>query len=51
MAMAAKLRGKTRLMADAFMNFYDEKFKPVLQNVLAQRDRLTQMAKIQDRRI
>ena len=30
MAMAANLGGKTRPMADAFMNFYDKKFKPVL---------------------
>ena len=33
MAMAGKLGRKTRLMANAFMNIYDEKFKPVLQNV------------------
>ena len=30
------------------MNFYDEKFKPVLQNIPAQRDRLTQTARVQD---
>ena len=35
-------------MADAFMNFYDEKFNPVLQNIPAQRDKLTQMARVQD---
>ena len=51
MAMAAKLGGKTRPMADAFMNFYDEKFKPVLRNIPAQKDRSTQMARIQDRGI
>ena len=38
-------------MADAFMNFYDEKFKPVLQNIPAQRDRSTQTARVQDKRI
>ena len=38
-------------MADAFMNFYDEKFKPVLQNIPAQRDRSTQTARVQDREI
>ena len=38
-------------MADAFMNFYDEKFKLVLRNIPAQRNRLTQMARIQDRGI
>ena len=48
MAMAAKLSGKTRPMANAFMNFYDEKFKPVLQNIPTQRDRLTQTARVQD---
>ena len=35
-------------MADAFMNFYDKKFKPVLWNILAQRDRSTQTARVQD---
>ena len=30
------------------MNFYDEKFKPVLQNIPAQRDRSTQTARVQD---
>ena len=48
MAMAAKLGGRTRPMANAFMNFYDEKFRPVLQNIPAQRDRSTQTARIQD---
>ena len=38
-------------MADAFMNFYDKKFKPVLQNIPAQRDRSMQTARVQDRRI
>ena len=38
-------------MAEAFMNFYDEKFKPVLQNIPAQRDRSTQTARVQDRGI
>ena len=51
MAMAAKLGGKTRPMADAFMNFYDEKFKLVLRNISAQKDRSTQMARVQDKRI
>ena len=49
MAMAAKLGKRTRLMADAFMNFYDEKFKPVLQNIPAQRDRSMQTARVLDR--
>ena len=48
MAMAAKLGGKTRPMADTFMNFYDKKFKPVLRNIPAQRDRSTQTARVQD---
>ena len=48
MAMAAKLGEKTRPMADAFMNFYDKKFRPLLQNVPAQRYRSTQMARVQD---
>ena len=48
MAMAAKLGKKTRPMANAFMNFYDKKFKPVLQNIPAQRDRSTQTARVQD---
>ena len=30
------------------MNFYDKKFKPVLQNVPAQKDRSTQTARVQD---
>ena len=38
-------------MADAFMNFYNEKFKLVLRNVLAQMDRSTQAARVQDRGI
>ena len=38
-------------MADAFMNFYDKKFKPVLQNIPAQRNRSTQTARVQDRGI
>ena len=48
MAMAAKLGVKTRPMANAFMNFYDKKFKPVLRNISAQRDRSTQTAMVQD---
>ena len=51
MTMAAKLGRRTRPKANTFMNFYDEKFKPVLQNVLAQRDRSTQTTKVQDRGI
>ena len=51
MAMTAKLGGRMRPMANAFMNFYDKKFKPVLQNILAQRDRSTQTARVQDRGI
>ena len=35
-------------MANAFMKFYDEKFKPVLPNILAQRDRSKQTARVQD---
>ena len=35
-------------MGDAFMNFYDKKFKPVLRNIPAQRDRSTQTARVQD---
>ena len=35
-------------MANAFMNFYDKKFKLVLWNILAQRDRSTQTARVQD---
>ena len=35
-------------MADAFMNFYDKKFKLVLWNVPAQRDKSTQTARVQD---
>ena len=48
MAMAAKLGGRTRPMADAFINFYNEKFKLVLRNVPAQRDRSMQTARVQD---
>ena len=48
MAMTTKLGGKMRPMAKAFMNFYDEKFKPVLRNISAQRDRSTQTARVQD---
>ena len=48
MAMTAKLGGRTRLIANAFMNFYDKKFKPVLWNIPAQRDRSTQTARVQD---
>ena len=51
MTMAAKLGERTRPMVNAFMNFYDEKFKPVLQNIPAQRDRSMQTARIQDRGI
>ena len=46
--MAVKLGGRTRPIANAFMNFYDKKFKPVLQNILAQRDKSTQIARVQD---
>ena len=35
-------------MADAFMNFYGKKFKPVLQNIPALRDRSTQTDRVQD---
>ena len=35
-------------MANAFMNFYNKKFEPVLQNIPAQRDRSMQMARVQD---
>ena len=38
-------------MADAFMNFYDKKFGPVLRNIPAQRDRSTQTDRVQDKRI
>ena len=48
MAMATKLGGRTRPIANVFMNFYDKKFKPVLQNILAQRDRSTQTDRVQD---
>ena len=48
MAMAAKLGGRTRPMANAFLNFNDEKFKPILRNIPAQRDRSTQTARVQD---
>ena len=50
-AMTAKLGGKTRPKAKAFMNFYDEKFKLVLRNIPAQKDRSMQMARVQDKRI
>ena len=51
MAMTAKLGRRTRPKANAFVNFYDKKLKPVLQNIPAQRDRSTQTARVQDRRI
>ena len=35
-------------MADAFMKFYDKKFKPVLRNIPAQKDRSTQTDRVQD---
>ena len=35
-------------MADAFMNFYDEKFGPVLRNIPAQKNRSTQTDRVQD---
>ena len=35
-------------MANLFMNFCDEKFKLVLQNIPAQRDKSTQTARVQD---
>ena len=35
-------------MANAFINFYDEKFKPVLQNIPAQKDKSTQTTRVQD---
>ena len=47
-AMTAKLSKRTRPKAEAFLNFYDEKFKPVLWNILAQKDRLTPTARVQD---
>ena len=47
-AMTAKLGRRTRPKAETFLNFYDEKFKPVLWNILAQMDRLTPTARIQD---
>ena len=46
MVMAAKLGQRMRLMANAFMNFHDEKFRLVRQNVPAQKDRSTQTARI-----
>ena len=46
-AMAAKLGRRMRPMANAFMNFYDKKFKPVLWNVPAQSDKSTQTARVQ----
>ena len=48
MTMTAKLGGRTRLMADAFINFYDEKFKLVLRNIPAQKNRSTQTDRVQD---
>ena len=48
MAMTAKLGGRTRPKTNVFMNFYDKKFKPVLRNIPAQRDRLMQTARVQD---
>ena len=48
MAMTANLGGRTRPKVNAFMSFYDKKFKPVLQNVPAQSDKSTQTAKVQD---
>ena len=33
------------------MNFYDKKFRQVLRNIPTQRDRSTQMARVQDREI
>ena len=51
MAMATKLGKRTRPIANAFMNLYDKKFKPVLQNVPAQKDRSTQTARVQNRGI
>ena len=38
-------------MANAFINFYDNKFKPVIQNISAQRDKSTQMARVQNKGI
>ena len=38
-------------MADAFMNFYNKKFKSILRNILAQKDRSTQTDRVQDGRI
>ena len=38
-------------MANAFINFYDKKFKSVRRNVLTQKDRSTQTARVQDRGI
>ena len=35
-------------MADVFINFYDKKFKLVLQNIPAQKDRSTQTDRVQD---
>ena len=48
MAMAAKFGEKSRPMANAFMNFYNNKFKPILQNIPAQKDRSTQTARVPD---
>ena len=38
-------------MADTFINSYDKKFKLVLRNVPAQRNRSTQTARVQDGKI
>ena len=46
--MTAKLGGRTRPEAGAFMNFYDEKLKLVLRNIPAQKDRSMQTARVQD---
>ena len=35
-------------MANAFKNFYDKKFRPILRNIPAQRDRSMQRARVQD---
>ena len=48
MARTARLSGRTRPIANAFINFYDEKFKPVLRNIPAQRDRSTQTDRVQN---
>ena len=51
MTMAAKFGERLRPMANAFMNFYNNKFKPILQNIPAQKDRSTQTARVPDRGI